>query len=167
VAVAAAFGLLLAVSAWLVLNPPATAAPVGDAIFVHAGGRGERVQAAVELFEAGVAPVLVVSDPGVRSAFVPRGLCDVPAVVCVMPEPINTAGEAQALGGLVDSNGWDRVVVVTSDYHMRRAMVLDSSCTTASIEPVPAASRRGRRLLSPANIEETLGLAFSWLIQRC
>jgi uncharacterized SAM-binding protein YcdF (DUF218 family) len=153
--------------AWLVMNPPVDAAPSGDAIFVHAGGSGERVRAGIALFDAGVAPYLVISDPGGRSSQVPRGLCgSEPSIICVTPSTIDTAGEARALGTLVSERGWDTIVVVTSDYHQRRAAMLDASCTSATIESAPATGRR-RRVIVGSRIQETIGLAYSWLFQRC
>jgi hypothetical protein len=162
-----AMGAAIVWLGWLVVNPPVDPSPTGDAIFVHAGGSGERVEAAIDLFDTGAAPVLVISDPGGRSSRVPRGLCgSEPSIICVTPATIDTAGEARALGSLVAERGWERVVVVTSDYHQRRASMLDSSCTSATIENAPAAARR-RRVILGSRIQETLGLAFSWLFQRC
>lgn len=154
--------------AWVVANPRTSILPTGDAIFVHAGGNGERLEVALTLFEEGAAPVMVVSDPGGRSSSVPAGLCDSgPAVFCVTPSTIDTAGEARALGELVESEGWNQVVVVTSDYHLSRAVLLDRSCTDANIEPVAAPARRRQPVVTWARVQETLGIPYSWLFQTC
>jgi uncharacterized SAM-binding protein YcdF (DUF218 family) len=153
---------------WLSANPATAQSPVGDAIFVHAGGNGERLRTALTLFEEGVAPVIVVSNPGGRSSQVPPGLCGSAAfVMCVTPPTVDTAGEARVLGAVVDEQGWDRVVVVTSDYHVSRAAMLDRSCTEATIDAVAAPARRRQPLVTPARIQETVGLAYSWLFQTC
>ncbi|MGF1665322.1 MAG: YdcF family protein [Acidimicrobiia bacterium] len=154
--------------AFLVVNPATAVTPSGDAIFVHAGGNGERLRTAVALFEEGVAKVIVVSNPGGRSSQVPPGLCgSTETVICVVPPTVDTAGEARALGDLMAERGWDRVVVVTSDYHVSRAGMLDRSCTDATIEAVAAPARRRQPLVTPARIQETLALPYSWLFQTC
>jgi uncharacterized SAM-binding protein YcdF (DUF218 family) len=154
--------------AWRVANPRTSDAPIGDAIFVHAGGNGERLRTAMALYEEGVAPVVVVSNPGGRSSQVPRSLCDSgEPIVCVTPSTIDTAGEARALASLAEEEGWDQVVVVTSDYHLARATVLDESCTDAVIEPVAAPARRRQPVVTSARVQEMLGLAYSWLFQTC
>lgn len=153
---------------WLVANPPVDADPSADAIFVHAGGRGERVRAGIELLDGGAAPTLVVSNPGVRSSQVPRGLCGSDdRIICVTPPTIDTAGEARALGEIVEREGWSNVIVVTSDYHLRRAAVLDSSCTDAEVEAVAARTGRSRSPVTDVRVRETIGLAYGWLFQRC
>ncbi len=167
-ALAAVVTVTMAWLAWMVANPITAASPSGDAIFVHAGGNGERLRTAVALFEEGVAPVIVVSNPGGRSSQVPPGLCgSSESVICVTPATIDTAGEARALGDLVAEQGWDRVVVVTSDYHVSRAGLLDRSCTDAEIEAVAAPARRRQPLVTSARVQETLGLAYSWMFQTC
>lgn len=50
------------------------------------------------------------------------------AVVCVVSEPYATRGEARAVGELAAARGWQRLVVVTSRYHLRRAGLLVNQC---------------------------------------
>lgn len=151
---------------WLVGNPPETLDPSGDAIFVHAGGNGERIRAGMELFDRGVAPVLVFSDPEPGS--VPPGLCSAgAAVMCLVPDPPDTAGEAIDLGRLIREQSWDEVVVVTSDYHLRRAVMLDRSCTDAEILPIPAHSSRAEGPVTDVEVQEAIALAAGWIFQRC
>jgi uncharacterized SAM-binding protein YcdF (DUF218 family) len=153
---------------WRVANPRTSEAPIGDAIFVHAGGNGERLRTAMALYEEGVAPVIVVSNPGGRSSRVPGSLCDSgEPIMCVTPPTVDTAGEARVLASLVEEEGWDQVVVVTSDYHLARATALDESCTDAMIEPVAAAARRRQPVVTSARVQETLALAYSWMFQTC
>lgn len=161
-AVATLAGWLL----WLVGNPLTAEDPTGDAIFVHAGGQGERIQTGLELLESGAAPVLVLSNPEPGS--VPSGLCTSnDAVICVVPSPADTAGEAASIARLIEEHSWDQVIAVTSDYHLRRATMLDRSCTDAALLPVAAPSRRSRRPISDVEVREAIALAFSWLGQRC
>jgi hypothetical protein len=126
----------------LVLGEPVDARPTGDAVVVHAGGTGERLDRALELIDDGAAPVLVVmygDHPDFPQA---PGLCGAEEpfeVICPSPEPVSTVGEARALGTLIDDQGWDEVVIVTSDYHVRRAKLLDARCTDATIRAAAAA----------------------------
>ena len=64
-----------------------------------------------------------------------RGLCHRKApyeVLCVRPKPFSTRGEAETVERLASERGWRRIVVVTSDYHVRRARMLFDRCLGAS-----------------------------------
>jgi len=50
----------------------------------------------------------------------------------------NTEEEANAIRQLIARKHWKRVLVVTSAYHMPRAMLLSSDCL-ANLTPVPVA----------------------------
>jgi uncharacterized SAM-binding protein YcdF (DUF218 family) len=112
-----------------------------DAIFVLAGARAERWLEAVDLYREKWAPHIVLSSgrleqaemrlrslgvryPGseelARDAIVQLG---VPAdAVAIMPSATdNTAQEAAACLTHATAAGWHRVIVVTSNYHTRRA----------------------------------------------
>ena len=112
-----------------------------DAIFVLAGGRLERSLEALDLYQAGYAPLIVVS-PGRREAAdaiarargvrlpnetellrdaltgagVPRD-----AFLIGAGTVDNTAAEGSMLRALVTGRGWRTVIVVTSKYHTRRS----------------------------------------------
>lgn len=111
-----------------------------DLILVLAGARTERWLEAVDLYQEGLAPRVVVSPGHVdaieadlhtrgirypregelaRDAMVASG---VPAeAVAVLPEGVdNTAHEAAALLFNVNTDAVRRVIVVTSPYHTRR-----------------------------------------------
>lgn len=49
-------------------------------------------------------------------------------VVCFVPDPYATRGEARAVGELATARGWDHLAVVTSRYHLRRAGLLVRQC---------------------------------------
>jgi uncharacterized SAM-binding protein YcdF (DUF218 family) len=53
-------------------------------------------------------------------------------VLCVHPVPYSTRGEAETVGRIADARGWRRVVVVTSEYHVRRARLLFDRCLGAA-----------------------------------
>lgn len=111
-----------------------------DAIFVFAGSRAARPLEAVDLYEAGYAPFIVLTrdqeEPAV-GALVERGITlptrfsmtrdlvrqlKVPDAAVITPDRIhdNTAMEASTLAELAAARGWHRVIVVSSKYHMRR-----------------------------------------------
>lgn len=110
-----------------------------DAILVLAGGTGEggdpgrraedRVLRAVELYQRGLAPQIVFSSPlesGFRETEVMRSLAmmrGVPAEAILLEDrPRNTHEHAVVLAGLARDKGWKRVLLVSSPYHMRRAV---------------------------------------------
>ncbi len=136
---AAAFGLFLSV-----LRPPTAEHPTGDAVVVHAGGRGERLRRALELMESGAAPTLVIMGGSVDHWPAAQRLCGQTSpyeVLCPDPVPGTTLGEARALRELVSARGWKSVVAVTSDYHLRRAHFLNRRCNPAlAVQGVAARS---------------------------
>ena len=91
---------------------------------------GDRAAHAAELYRAGLAPQVVASGRLLRpyagvAEMIERDLESrgVPAasIVKFPHRAENTREEAEALAGLVAGRGWKRVLVVTSNYHARRA----------------------------------------------
>ena len=91
---------------------------------------GDRAFHAAELFRSGVAPVVVASGRMLRAnvgiaEIMGRDLesFGIPAasIVKFPHRAANTKEEAEALLGLIASHGWKRVLIVTSNYHARRA----------------------------------------------
>jgi uncharacterized SAM-binding protein YcdF (DUF218 family) len=120
--------LRLAGGFWEVEDRPERA----DAILVLGDDNfaGDRAAKAAELFRDGMAPLVVASGRLLRSyagiaELIARDLetMGVPATAIVQfPQRAgNTREEAQALRDLVASRGWRQVLVVTSNYHTRRA----------------------------------------------
>lgn len=108
----------------------------GDAVVVHAGGRGERLDHALDLMNRGAAPTLVIMRGSAATWPQANVLCgrrEPFEVLCPPPDPDTTIGEALALRDLVAARQWVSVIAVTSDYHLRRAMYLDAKCTTAEV----------------------------------
>jgi uncharacterized SAM-binding protein YcdF (DUF218 family) len=112
-----------------------------DAIFVLAGSQMNRPLEAADLYRAGAARTIVISQDSsdeavlaleargvhhprhaemVRDTLIKDGI---PAAAILMPTRIhdNTAQEAQTLRELARTHDWTRVIVVTSKYHTRRA----------------------------------------------
>jgi uncharacterized SAM-binding protein YcdF (DUF218 family) len=91
----------------------------------------------------GVAPTLVISgglDPRQPEA---RQLCregqiDGSRVLCFMPDPDSTRGEAHKVAELAERLGWQRVLLVTSTFHVTRARMLFDRCLDADVDAVGA-----------------------------
>lgn len=137
-------------------------APAADAVFPLGGGiigprdhangdaqwnhSAERFGRALDLFTAHHAPVLVLSRgmqeaPGeptegerLREIALRRGVPD--RSIELTGPTMNTATEADALCGIATRRHWKRVLLVTSAFHMPRAMRLFSACPV-DIVPVP------------------------------
>lgn len=112
-----------------------------DALFVLAGSRLERALEAVDLYQAGYAPVLLLSpgreEPaevvararGLRFPREAEPLRDALTGIGIPPDAVvigagsadNTADEAAILRNVARERRWRRVIVVTSKYHTRRA----------------------------------------------
>jgi uncharacterized SAM-binding protein YcdF (DUF218 family) len=112
-----------------------------DAIAVLAGTRMDRALEAADLYQRGYAShiVLTQQQPELSLAVLAqRGITlpsdvevtrtvlekvGVPGAAIVIPSTIhdNTAREAQTFHQLAVTNGWRRLIIVTSKYHLRRA----------------------------------------------
>jgi uncharacterized SAM-binding protein YcdF (DUF218 family) len=121
---------LLRLAGWFwVVDEPAERA---DAILVLGDDNytGDRAAHAAELYREGLAPRVVASGRMLRPN---KGLADfiardleahgVPSgsVVPLSSHAANTREEAEALRDLVVHRSWKKVIVVTSNYHTRRA----------------------------------------------
>ncbi|HUZ80605.1 MAG TPA: YdcF family protein [Gaiellaceae bacterium] len=130
-------GLWLVVVAVLFVWPQAnTVAPThADAVVVLSGGRNSRLDPALKLVERGLAPILVISSPFKDPRWTTaHRLCrgqdgHLPfKVICFEAVPYSTRGEAETVTRLARHDGWKRIVVVTSMYHVTRARMLFRRC---------------------------------------
>jgi len=141
---------------------------------------GDRATHAADLYHAGLAPQVVASGRLLRpyagvSEMIERDLESrgVPAtsIVKFSHRAANTREEAEALAGLVANRGWKRILVVTSNYHARRARfifgrvfrpgltVRVSAARDSEFDPSHWwESRLGRKLF----LNEILGFAVAW-----
>jgi len=149
---------LARLGAFLVIEDPLEKA---DAIFVLGGTRYERPLEAVELYRAGWAPKITlmrqISDSGeidlikrgvpykreVDEQIEVMGRLGVPeSAIIVMNEANSTAEEGTALREIATQQQWQRVIIVTSKQHTRRArLVMRRRLTGTGIEVVVRASR--------------------------
>src|SRR5947209_935599 len=111
---------------------PSTRTPTrADAVVMFVGGRGERLNKALDLMHAGAAPNLVIPN-GMRPTWPEANkLCRGPTlfkVWCPAASPDSTRGEVRAIATLAAEQKWVHVVAVTSRYHVTRAHLLLSRC---------------------------------------
>jgi uncharacterized SAM-binding protein YcdF (DUF218 family) len=114
-----------------------------DAIAVLTGGPG-RIEAGVQLLQDGAAPVLLVSGVGLRI-----GLDDIARIAGVAPESLagrvslgraaaSTRGNAIEIAAFAEARGARRILVVSADFHLPRALVeLRRALPQAEFVPVP------------------------------
>ena len=140
--------LRLAGGWWVVDEQPARA----DAILVLGDDNfaGERATKAAELYRANWAPLVVASGRLLRpyagiAELMERDLetRGVPqtAILRFPQHAENTREEAQALRDLVTSRGWRRVLLVTSNYHTRRARYIFSKVFPSRLAVVTISAR--------------------------
>jgi uncharacterized SAM-binding protein YcdF (DUF218 family)/glycosyltransferase involved in cell wall biosynthesis len=141
---------------WWIAEPLRVTAPPApaDAIVVFAGGVGEsgragggfqeRVTQALNLYRSGHAPRMVFSSGFVftmREAEVMKAVAQangVPADAIVLEEAAaNTRENVLFTKRILDERGWKRVLLVSSPYHMRRAM-LTWHKLAPDVEVIPA-----------------------------
>jgi hypothetical protein len=120
--------LRMAASFWIVDEGPVAS----DAIVILGDDNynGDRATRAAELLKAGWAPRIVASGRGLRSYasvaeleehdLTDRGV-PVTAIVRFAHRAEDTREEAAAISQLISARGWKRIILVTSNYHTRRA----------------------------------------------
>jgi uncharacterized SAM-binding protein YcdF (DUF218 family) len=160
IAVVGVLGTVLGYAYW-VSHAPTPPEPTGDAVISHAGGSGERLDRALELMGEGAASTLVLLLGSTRSqrAAALCGQAEPYEVLCVDPATDDTIGEARVIAELARSRGWKRLVIVTSDYHLRRALLLDGRCVNeAELLGAASPSERSRLSWSRAVLEEMVAV---------
>jgi uncharacterized SAM-binding protein YcdF (DUF218 family) len=123
--------LRLAGGFWVVDDPPAAS----DAIVILGDDNyyGDRAARAAELFKAGWAPRIIASGRYLRPYasiadleehdLVDRGV-PASAIVRLSHRAANTREEAVVISHFIASRGWKRILLVTSNYHTRRALYI-------------------------------------------
>ncbi len=126
-----AFAMLLGFAAFLITLPdstPAATMPRADAIVVLTGGGGSRISAAAELLARGHGQRLLIS--GVNGTVRPREIqrlfhLDPAVMACCIDldyRARNTLGNAGEIAAWAQAHQYRRLIVVTSAYHMPRAL---------------------------------------------
>lgn len=127
VALAWAAGLLIFIAS---LPEPATgAAPEADGAVVYTGVGGARISSGMSVLEGGRAKRLLISGvhPNTTRAQIAEiWTGDVEEFECCVdlgPEARSTEGNAREVRDWVRAHGFTSLILVTSDYHMPRAML--------------------------------------------
>ena len=121
--------LFAATARWIVW--PDTDGPGEADAIVALAGAPERLPAAVELMNEGKAPLLMVSLGSGPGRDERRRFCadEHPYdVVCYVPDPDRTKGEAEEATRIAEERGLKDLLVVTSRYHAIRARMLFDRC---------------------------------------
>lgn len=123
---------------------PASEPARADAIVALTGPAAERVNAAVRLLEQGKGDRLLISGVNreVRrrelQALTPGSSGLFTCCVDLGFEAENTIGNAREIAEWADGRGYNRLIVVTSDYHMPRAL-MEIRSVNPELELVPYA----------------------------
>jgi uncharacterized SAM-binding protein YcdF (DUF218 family) len=128
---------------WWAAEPLKVTAPFekADAIVVFAGGVGEsgkagggaqeRLKQAVDLYKAGYAPYLVLSSgyvysfheaEAMRTLAVDQGIP--PGSIVLEVRATNTYQNVRFVDEILRDHSWQRILLVSSPYHMRRALMV-------------------------------------------
>jgi uncharacterized SAM-binding protein YcdF (DUF218 family)/glycosyltransferase involved in cell wall biosynthesis len=164
---------------WAIAEPLKVVAPPqrADAIVVFAGGVGEsgragggyqeRVKQAVELYNQGLAPSIVFSSGFVfafhetevmRSLAIANG---VPAdAIMVESQAKNTRENVIYSHDIVRQHGWRRILLVSSPYHMRRALLSwRRAAPDVDVVPTPVPVSQFYAHTRGASFEQMRGIA--------
>ena len=144
--------------------------PRADAVIVLAGASSERLPVGLDLMREEYAPVLALSatyTPGNRRTDFICAYNENPRVVCISPDPMTTRGEARAVARLIKDNGWTSVIAVTSSYHVTRAGLNLSQCSSAKISMVASEPDFGAGEWLGRFVEETGGVGAGLIRPAC
>ena len=122
----------------------------------HFGLAGDRIALAARLWLAKKTPLLIASGSSMSDLEEPhdlaadttalwRGLGIPEEVIIRIPQPVITQEEIAAYAQLIRQRGWTRVALVSSAWHLPRALRL---CRRAGIEMVPLGADRMHQSLS-------------------
>ena len=163
---------------WILAEPLRVSAPPrqADSIVVFAGGVGEsgqagggyqeRVREAVELYQAGYASRMIFSSGyewTFREAEIMRGLAlsqGVPATAILLETTAaNTYENVMFVHPLLERAGWQRILLVSSPYHMRRALLTwATQAPDVEVVPTPVRDSQFYAHARGATLEQLRGL---------
>jgi uncharacterized SAM-binding protein YcdF (DUF218 family) len=139
---------LVAFAARVEQSTPPDDPPVSDGVVALTGPGTERLEAATALLEAGKARRLLVSGVNRQASRTDiRGVTGAvkPIYDCCVDlgfQAANTLGNARETAEWVKAKGYRRLIVVTADYHMPRAMLeLRAAMPDTRLIPYPVATQ--------------------------
>ncbi len=100
-------------------------------VVVVLAGESSRLDTGLRLMQQGVASALVISNGNAKGWKAANILCSTRqpfVVLCPKPSSDSTGGEAKTISHLARENNWNRMVLVSSNYHLRRARTLFNRC---------------------------------------
>lgn len=126
------------------------------------GESGDRILLAAQLHHSGAAPLLIatggaalehdeVGNGSEHTADIWRSLGIRSSAIRIVPSPRTTSAEMQAIAAIMSDESWSRVGLVTSAWHMRRAMQL-AQRHDVDLVPLPCDSRSRMPVFSPVNL---------------
>jgi len=119
---------LLGLTLRLFVYPDLNAPERSDAIAVLGGNGDGPDRTGLELARQGYAPTVVFSINPSQSCDEFRAALPHLRVICFLPRPNTTQGEAQAIGRLADAAGWRRIIVVMPTTQATRARLRVGWC---------------------------------------
>ena len=140
-------GAVLAVAGYLLFTrPQSDPLTKADAIIVLGGENDGRLEYGLSLARQGYASTVVLSNaysdkpadlPDFQQACA-SGTATV-TVICFVPDPYTTRGEAMYLARLAKQHNWTHVIVVSWNYHTVRARYIFHQCFDGevTVHPVP------------------------------
>lgn len=151
--------LFVAATLRLFVWPPTDAPAAVDAVVALGGDAGQvRAGRAIQLAEAGYAPIAVISLGGVIAAPCPRTRAHI-VVLCFRANPLDTRGEAEYVSQLADRRHWTRLIIVSERSQATRARMLFERCTGAQLLMVPVEDPTSHLFLDVAYEWAALGKA--------
>ncbi len=141
-----------------IVRPDEDAVARADAIVVLSGDHGERLAAALQLLEEGVAQTLVMAGEldSMQAVEICKGNQPF-AVVCLRPQPDSTDAEARETARVAGIVGWRTLLVVTTTYHVNRARTYFQRCFEGTVWVVGATPPYGVRPTLRAVAHEWFG----------
>jgi uncharacterized SAM-binding protein YcdF (DUF218 family) len=168
---------------WWTARPLFVEAPPSraDAIVVFAGGVGEsgkagggaqeRLARAVELYRAHYAPVMILSSGFVysfreadvmRAMAIDQGVPD--SAIMLEQRSTNTLQNVKFVDDILRDRHWNRILLVSSPYHMRRAvMVWKKQAPDVEVVPTPVEHSQFYDHGRGANLEQVRGIIQEYL----
>lgn len=136
-----------------------------DVVVVLGGGGGERLAFGQQLAATYDVPVFAFAEGVVSGVFggVP---CDEVQQWCVEPDPSTTAGEARTAARYASENGWDRLAVATSTFHVNRARLLFDQCYDGEVMVTGVADTAGFSVQLRRAAREAFGILAAYTIRR-
>ena len=131
----------VALDAVFVLGGGTSRGPNGE---VELGRSGDRLRRAAALFHAGRTRRLIASghsftdgrDLSAETAALWKEMGIPDSGILTVPKPVNTKQEMHALAALAHDRGWTRIGIVSSAWHLPRAMALAATAGLADVVPL-------------------------------